>query len=224
MRTGRDLLRTHFTIGLDGRQKDHSDWAPVISSVPVTRALLLTNVGVFLLQLLQGPLLDQYLALWPPGTLFQPWQLVTYAFLHDGYLHILVNMFALFMFGSPLEQFWGSRRFGFYYLACVLSAAGTELLVENATNTGAPVVGASGGVFGLLLAFAWYFPRQKLIMLFLPIPMPAWLFVTIYGAIELFLGVAGWQPDVAHFAHLGGMLGGALCILYWRARGRFAGY
>ena len=198
---------------------------------PVTRAIILINVVVYLLQQVAGDLIDGLFALWPPGhPLFAPWQVLTYAFLHEGRLsqgqieHIFFNMFALFMFGSPLEQFWGSRRFAFYYLACILSAAGIELLVENATSTGAAVIGASGGVFGLLLAFAWYFPKQKLIMLFLPIPMPAWLFVTIYGALELFLGVTGRQPGVAHFAHLGGMLGGALAILYWRARGRFSGY
>jgi membrane associated rhomboid family serine protease len=198
---------------------------------PVTRAIILINVVVYLLQQVAGDLIDGLFALWPPGhPLFEPWQVLTYAFLHEGRLsqgqieHIFFNMFALFMFGSPLEQFWGSRRFAFYYLACILSAAGIELLVENATSTGAAVIGASGGVFGLLLAFAWYFPKQKLIMLFLPIPMPAWLFVTIYGALELFLGVTGRQPGVAHFAHLGGMLGGALAILYWRARGRFSGY
>lgn len=198
---------------------------------PVTRAIILINVAVYLLQQVAGDLIAGLFALWPPGhPLFEPWQVLTYAFLHEGRLaqgqieHIFFNMFALFMFGSPLEQFWGSRRFGFYYLACILSAAGIELLVENATNNGAAVIGASGGVFGLLLAFAWYFPKQKLIMLFLPIPMPAWLFVTIYGVLELFLGVTGQQPGVAHFAHLGGMLGGALAILYWRARGRFSGY
>ncbi len=189
---------------------------------PVTRAILIANVAVFLLQLATGDLLVAHFALWPVGdSLFQPWQLLTYAFLHEGLAHIFFNMFALYMFGTPLEMFWGSRRFAFYYLACILSAAATEMVVQNATQGGGPVIGASGGVFGLLLAFAWYFPKQRLMLLFPPIPMPAWLFVTIYGGLELFLGVTGRQPGVAHFAHLGGMLGGALSILYWRARGRF---
>jgi membrane associated rhomboid family serine protease len=191
---------------------------------PVTRAILIANVVVFLLQFVAGNLLLSLFALWPVGdTLFQPWQLLTYSFLHAGFLHIFFNMFALYMFGTPLEAFWGSRRFAFYYVACVLTAAATELVVQNATEVGGPVLGASGGVFGLLLAFAWYFPKQRLMLLFPPIPMPAWLFVTIYGAFELVLGVTGAQPGVAHFAHLGGMLGGALSILYWRARGRFTG-
>ena len=196
---------------------------------PVTRAIIIANVVVFLLQQVAGNVIISLFALWPVGDpLFQPWQLLTYSFLHDGLLsqfqiaHIFFNMFALYMFGTPLEMFWGSRRFAFYYVACVLTAAGTELLVQNATEGGGPVIGASGGVFGLLLAFAWYFPKQRLMLLFPPIPMPAWLFVTLYGGLELVLGVTGAQPGVAHFAHLGGMLGGALAILYWRARGRFA--
>jgi membrane associated rhomboid family serine protease len=196
---------------------------------PVTRGIIIANVAIFLLQQVAGNVLLSLFALWPVGDpLFQPWQLLTYSFLHDGLLsqfqiaHIFFNMFALYMFGTPLEMFWGSRRFAFYYVACVLTAAGTELLVQNATEVGGPVIGASGGVFGLLLAFAWYFPKQRLMLLFPPIPMPAWLFVTLYGGLELVLGVTGAQPGVAHFAHLGGMLGGALAILYWRARGRFA--
>jgi membrane associated rhomboid family serine protease len=189
---------------------------------PVTRAIILANIAVFLLQQVAGNVLLALGALWPvDDPLFRPWELVTYSFLHEGVTHIFFNMFALFMFGRPLEEFWGSRRFGIYYLVCVLSAGGTELVVQNATQGGGPVIGASGGVFGLLLAFAWYFPQQRLMLLFPPIPMPAWLFVTLYGALELFLGVTGAQAGVAHFAHLGGMLGGALSILYWRTRGRF---
>ena len=200
----------------------------MVAIPPVTRALIIANVIVFLLQQVTGNVLTEFLALWPFGgpadePIFQPWQLLTYSFLHGGFLHIFFNMFALYMFGSPLEMFWGGRRYAFYYVASVLTAAATELLVMNATQGGGPVVGASGGVFGLLLAFAWYFPRQRLFVIPIPVPLPAWLFVTLYGLAELFFGVTGIQPGVAHFAHLGGMLGGALSILYWRARGRFAG-
>jgi membrane associated rhomboid family serine protease len=126
------------------------------------------------------------------------------------------------MFGRGLELYWGGRRFLIYYFVCVLSAAVTQLLVERAAGGAEPVLGASGGVFGVLLAFAWYFPRQRLIVLPIPIPVPAWLFVTVYALIELFSGLTRTQQSVAHFAHLGGMLGGALCILYWRARRRFS--
>jgi len=189
---------------------------------PATRALLFTNVAIFLLEQVRGlgePLLALF-ALWPLGPLFHPWQVITYAFLHDAtsIAHIFFNMFALFMFGSALERFWGTRRFVVFYFASVAAAACTELLVLTQSRVVEPVIGASGGVFGLLLGFAWYFPRQRLVVFPLPIPMPAWLFVTLYGGLELVLGVTGAQDSVAHFAHLGGMLGGALTILLWRTR------
>ena len=194
---------------------------------PATRALILINVAVFLLQqLLQQPAPDLMVglfALWPLGSpLFRPWQLISYAFLHGSLAHIFLNMFALFMFGRALESYWGARRFVIYFFVCVLIAAVVQLAVEAASGAQEPVLGASGGVFGVLLAFAWYFPRQRLFVIPIPVPIPAWLFVTIYAAIELFSGLARTQQGVAHFAHLGGMLGGALCILYWRARRRFS--
>jgi membrane associated rhomboid family serine protease len=185
---------------------------------PASRAIIAANVIAFLLQLYIGEALLQQFALWPLGTLFQPWQLVTYAFLHGSFAHIFFNMFALFMFGPPLEYFWGSRRFAVYYFACVIAAGATQLWTSMLANSTEATVGASGGVFGLLLAFALYFPRQRITLLFPPIPMPAWLFVSLYGVLELVLGVTNTQAGVAHFAHLGGMLGGALVILYWRAR------
>lgn len=185
---------------------------------PATRAIIAANVVVFLAQMAGGEALLQQFALWPLGTLFEPWQLITYAFLHGSLAHIFFNMFALFMFASPLEYFWGSRRFAAYYFACVIAAGATQLWTSALANSTEPTVGASGGVFGLLLAFAMYFPRQRITLLFPPIPMPAWLFVTLYGVLELVLGVTNSQAGVAHFAHLGGMLGGALVILYWRGR------
>ena len=185
---------------------------------PATRGLLLANVGVFLLQLFIGPQLVEWFALWPPGTIFEPWQLLTYSFLHDGFMHIFFNMFALFMFGTPLERYWGSSRFITFYLVCVLAAGLTQLAVALFEHSQSPTLGASGGIFGLLLAFAVYFPRQRIMLLFPPIPLPAWAFVTLYGLLELFLGVTGNQADVAHFAHLGGMLGGAAMILFWRVK------
>src|SRR5690348_6802126 len=175
---------------------------------PVTRALIIANVAVFLLQQVAPPAFVDLFALWPADSPnFQPWQVVTYSFLHAGRLfggfditHIFFNMFALFMFGRPLEHYWGSRRFLIYYFVSVIAAAGTELIVQNATQSTDPVIGASGGIFGLLLGFGWYFPRAKLIVLILPIPMPAWLAVTLFGIVELFLGVTGADAGVAHFA------------------------
>jgi membrane associated rhomboid family serine protease len=193
---------------------------------PATRALILLNVAVYLLQLCVGPRMEELFALYPPDSHnFHLWQLISYAFLHDpkDFRHIFFNMFALFMFGRALEHYWGGRRFVVFYLACVLSAALTQLAVQYAAGETEAVIGASGGVFGVLLAFAWYFPRERLFIIPIPIPIPAWLFVSLYGGLELLLGVTGRQQGVAHFAHLGGMLGGALCILYWRAQRRFSG-
>jgi membrane associated rhomboid family serine protease len=189
---------------------------------PATRAMILINVGVFVLQQFFGQTMAVLFALWPLGSRqFQPWQLISYAFLHGNLAHIFFNMFALYMFGGSLERYWGGRRLVMFYLVCVLTAAITQLLVQRGSGATEEVIGASGGVFGILLAFAWYFPRQRIILLFPPIPMPAWLFVSLYGLLELFFGVTGTQAGVVHFAHLGGMLGGALCILYWRLRHRF---
>jgi membrane associated rhomboid family serine protease len=192
---------------------------------PATRALILINVAVYLLQQVAGPFTEQWFALWPLSSgQFHAWQLITYGFMHDPrtFAHIFFNMFALFMFGGVLERYWGGRRLIFYYLVCVLTAGLTQLSVEVVSGVGEKTIGASGGVFGVLLAFAWYFPRQRLFVIPIPIPVPAWLLVTVYGFLELFLGVTGREQNVAHFAHLGGMLGGALCILYWRARRRFS--
>ena len=185
---------------------------------PATRAIIAANVIAYLLQQVAGDAMVQLLALWPLGTLFQPWQIISYAFLHGSIAHIFFNMFALFMFGRPLEYFWGSARFMVYYFACVIAAALTQLTTAALAGSQEPTIGASGGVFGLLLAFAMYFPRQRIVLLFPPIPMPAWLFVLLYAGLELVLGVTNTQAGIAHFAHLGGMLGGALVILYWRAR------
>ena len=184
---------------------------------PATRAIIAVNVVAFLLQQYFGNAMVALFALWPlSSTLFQPWQLITYAFLHGSIAHIFFNMFALFMFGRALEYFWGSRRFTVFYLACVIAAAATQLLTASLSGSMEATLGASGGVFGLLLAFAMYFPRQRITLLFPPIPMPAWLFAAIYAALELVLGVTGTEAGVAHFAHLGGMVGSILVIAQWR--------
>ncbi len=187
---------------------------------PATRALLLANVAVFILEILTHSAFNPLFMLEPVGPDFHVWQLVTYAFLHAGFLHIFFNMFALWMFGSPLEIFWGRQRYLVYYFVCVIAAGLVQLATTYLSGLDEATLGASGGVFGLLLAFGFYFPRQKVILLLFPVPIPAWLFVTLYGFLELALGVTGSESGVAHFAHLGGMLGGALVILTWRARER----
>jgi membrane associated rhomboid family serine protease len=156
---------------------------------------------------------------------FRPWQLLTYGFMHGSFSHMLFNMIALYMFGAALEHTWGNKRFLTYYLVCVVGAGLLQLLVgwwtmSNGGNA-YPTVGASGGVFGLLLAYGMLFPNHRLMLLFPPIPMKARTFVILYGAIELMLGFTGLQPGVAHFAHLGGMLFGWLLIRYWRGQPPF---
>ena len=195
---------------------------------PTNKAIILANVGVFLLQLLiGGPYLVEGAIrpfnLWPLQTgLFRPWQLLTYAFLHGSWLHIFFNMFALFMFGSEVERLFGPKRYLIYYLACVVGAALMHLIVLSFASDlpQAPVVGASGGVFGLLLAFGMAYPRRELIIIPIPIPIQAWLAVTLYGAMELFLGVTRTASGIAHFAHLGGMATGFVLIRYWQAQRR----
>ncbi|MGI9245145.1 MAG: rhomboid family intramembrane serine protease [Steroidobacteraceae bacterium] len=195
---------------------------------PVTRALLILNLIVFGLQLLADPVLVSLFGLWPPASAqypgtpgFEPWQLLTYGFLHGSPSHLFFNMFALWMFGGEIERLLGTRRFLTYYLVCVVGAAVAQLLVlANLDLPPVPTVGASGGVFGLLLAFGMAFPQRRIMLIFPPIPMPAWLFVVLYGALELYLGVTGSGQGVAHFAHLGGMAAGYALLVYWRGHAR----
>lgn len=182
------------------------------------RILLFATIVSFLLTAGAEESLVSSLALWPLQAGFMPWQLVTYAFLHANVMHIAFNMYGLWMFGSQLEYLLGRRALLQLYFASVLSAGAMQLLVTSATGSIYPTVGASGGVFGLLLAYGICFPNRKLMLLFPPIPMSAWVFVTLYAVIELTLGVTGTQAGVAHFAHLGGMIGGYLVIRHWRRR------
>lgn len=206
---------------------------------PVTKALLIANALVFLLQSVLGDAIFVPFMLWPlggggdllaggnpmavPG--FMPWQLLTYGFLHGSFAHVAFNMLALFMFGAPLEYTWGNRRFLAYFLVCVVGAGLCQLLVASwmSSTTGSiyPTIGASGGVFGLLFAYGMLFPNQRVMLLIPPIPMKARTLVIVYGALELVLGATGLQPGVAHFAHLGGMLFGWLLIRYWRGQPPF---
>ncbi|CAM0998148.1 Peptidase S54 rhomboid domain-containing protein [Rhodanobacter sp. Root179] len=187
---------------------------------PVTRNLLIANVAVFLLQKVMGQVLLMNFALWPLGSgLFGVWQIVTSAFMHGSLAHIAFNMIALYMFGGTIERTFGARNFTIYYFVCAISASLLQLAVLwFFPGQVGPTLGASGAIFGLLLAFGMLYPQEKVMLIFLPIPMPAWLFVSLYAAAELTMGVTGIEPGVAHFAHLGGMLGGIVLIQYWRGR------
>ncbi len=182
---------------------------------PITRALLLACVGMFCLQQL-APLMTIWLALFPIGSgAFYPWQLISYAFLHGDVMHLFFNALGLWMFGSELERVWGTKRYVQLLLVSVLAAAALQLLVTAGLDSPRPTVGASGALFGLLLSFGMLFPDRIIMPLFPPIPMKAKVFVAVFGALELVLGLTG-GGGVAHFAHLGGMLGAYLLMQYWR--------
>ena len=193
---------------------------------PVIKFLLISNGIVFLLEMQMADMLFGHFALWPllPDHLslagqtlysFEPWQLFSYAFLHGSVTHIFLNMYALWLFGVGLENMWGSKRFAIYYFVCVVGAALIQLLAQDMTGQYTPTVGASGGVFGVLLAFGLFFPNQVLLLLIPPMPIKAKWFVLLYGIVELLFGVTGTATGVAHFAHLGGMLFGFVLIYYW---------
>ena len=239
---------------------------------PVVKNILILNVLMFLVALTfgQGPFgglnLNKILGLFYFGSSeFKPFQLVTHMFMHGNFMHLFLNMFAMVMFGIPLERAWGSKRFLIYYLVAGFGASllhvgvnwveasqilnsfsaaeaieikelvrtsGYEILSQGKNYSdpilgklnliyNIPVVGASGAVFGILLGFGMLFPNTELIMLFFPVPIKAKYFVIIYGAIELFSGISNQAGDnVAHFAHLGGMIFGFILIKYWQKTDR----
>ncbi len=185
---------------------------------PAVKHLLIVN-GLFFVGL-NTPVIAQalfkYGALWPLGSgLFQPWQVVSYMFLHGGLSHIFFNLFALWMFGQSIENYWGTRRFTWYYFLTGIGAAICQLLVSS----GAPTVGASGAVYGILLAFGMMFPNRPIMLLFFPFPIKAKYFVAGFGAIELISGITRTDSGVAHFAHLGGMVVGFILIKIWGLKG-----
>jgi len=193
--------------------------------------IIAANVAVFLVEGRPDGPVTMLFALWPlkpdadGQSYFHFWQIVTYAFLHDprNLAHIGFNMLGVYMFGAEIERYAGPVRLLACYFASVITAALAQLIVPPLLGAPpAPALGASGGVFGLLLAYAMMFPHRKVIPLIPPIPMPAWLFATLYAGAELLFGVTGTLSGIAHFAHLGGMIGSALVVLEWRRRARVA--
>lgn len=205
---------------------------------PTVRILVILNIAFFALQNLFDPhaLLIKHFALWPVilktyqhgyemflGDLhFMPWQLLTYGFLHANFSHLFFNVFGLWMFGKVLEEFLGTKRFTIYFFTCLIGAGITQLIFSTwHAYTGAipsPTIGASGGLFGLLLAFGVFFPRSHIYLFFIPIGIEARYFVIIYGLIELFSSFSQSTSNIAHMAHLGGMLFGGLLIAYWAGK------
>jgi membrane associated rhomboid family serine protease len=182
---------------------------------PAIKTIILINVGIFLLQLTPfGDAISALGALWPVGSgNFRIWQPVTYMFLHGGMTHLFFNMFALWMFGAEIETHWGTREFSIYYFVCGIGAALINLI---ATKGGLyPTVGASGAIYGVLLAFGMMFPNRYIFLYFL-FPVKAKYFIAGYALIEFVSGFGsramGSGSNIAHFAHLGGMLIGFLYI------------
>ncbi len=193
---------------------------------PFIKFLLFANVGVFLVtgMFAMGftvggvPLRDviyEWFALWPIGENFWPWQLLTYQYLHGGFGHLFFNMLALWMFGMELENIWGTRRFAVYYTLCGISAGLVHMAITPLLgDLLGPTIGASGSVMGVLLAFGLIFPDRPVMMFPIFFPIPARIFVLLYAGLDLVLGVSNASDGVAHFAHLGGALGGFLLLKF----------
>ena len=208
---------------------------------PVVKNLIIANVIVYIITIISGNFMYEHFSLFYfKSPFFKPFQLVTHMFMHGGFAHILFNMYALFIFGSVLERVWGSQKFLFYYFVTGIGAALIHLGVMALQLRGyiadlnagdllaraqiqeilvTPTVGASGAIFGLLLAYGMLFPNNIMQLIFPPIALKAKWFVVAYGVIELMLGMSG-RGDIAHFAHLGGMIFGFFLILYWKKNNR----
>lgn len=205
---------------------------------PITRNLLWIMAIVFLAQQFLGAQLAPFM-LWPWGDFpagigsdgmpisigFQPWQLLTYGFMHGGMGHLFFNCLALYQFGARLEDTWGGKKYLTFFLVCVVGAGLCQLAVTSYLYDPAqgpiPTLGASGGVFGLLLAYGMLFPHERMMLLIPPIPVSARTLVIGFGVLSLIMGVTGAGGGVAHFAHLGGMLFGWLLIRYWQGKSPF---
>lgn len=192
---------------------------------PIVKNLIIINVVVFVAQLLLQKQVDlsTRLSLWSlnlPG-MFKPYQIVTYMFAHGSIGHIFFNMFGLYMFGRVLESVWGAQRFLFFYLTCGVFAALAHLAVQYFTGGYGAMLGASGAVMGVLVAFGYLFPNTEMFILFFPTPIKAKWVVIGYIVIDLFGGLANFASDnVAHFAHLGGALMGFIIVLFWNKSNR----
>ena len=185
---------------------------PVVKNLLIINILLFITTGIFQSSFLKINL-NEILGLhyWK-SDLFQPWQIITYMFMHGDFSHLLFNMLPLFIFGKTLENVWGSKRFLTFYILTGVGAGITQLIVGDFTLT----VGASGAIFGILIGFATLFPNAQLLLLIPPMPIKAKYFVGIYILIELFAGIYTVGSGIAHFAHLGGALSGWLALKYWK--------
>lgn len=215
-----------------------------LSNVPtVTKNIIIVNIIIFLATIINRDVMTRAFALfYPTSPFFHWWQVITHMFMHGGFWHIFFNMYTLMLFGSVVERIIGSKKFLLFYFICGFGAVGLHFLAQYfqmqtymaaaaipseaasaiqsiALLKNIPTVGASGAIFGVLIAYAMLFPESRMTLLFPPITLSAKWMVVAFAVIELVTGVNGWVSGVAHFAHLGGMLIGWLLILYWRKKG-----
>ncbi len=191
---------------------------------PIVKNLIIVNVLAWIAQLTLDSQwgITEKGALWPISTpLFKPYQLFTTMFLHGPIFHLFFNMFALYMFGRVLENVWGGKKFLIYYLACGIGASAAHLIMQEIMGGGAPAIGASGAIMGVMVAFAYLFPNTELVLFPIPIPLKAKWVVIGYVALDLFGGFGKVTGDnIAHFAHLGGALVGFIILLIWNKTNR----
>ena len=196
-----------------------------MSNVPkAVKHIILINVLMLVLTYLNNPLMSKWFALNPISFIWKPWQLVTYMFMHGGFGHLFFNMYTLFIFGSVLENVWGTKKFLTFYFVTGIGAALVNIGVQYLTGSFALTVGASGAIYGILMGYAMLYPDSMLTLIFPPVSMKAKWFVLIFAGIELLLGISNNPADnVAHFAHLGGLIFAFLLIMFWKKKHRLYG-
>lgn len=196
-----------------------------MNNIPkAVKHIILINILMLVLTYLNNPLMSRWFALNPITFLWKPWQLVTYMFMHGGIGHLFFNMYTLFIFGSVLENVWGTKKFLTFYFVTGVGAALVNIGVQYLTGSFALTVGASGAIYGILMGYAMLYPDSVLTLLFPPVSLKAKWFVLIFAGIELLLGISNNPADnVAHFAHLGGLIFAFLLIMYWKKKHRLYG-
>lgn len=204
---------------------DNGSRGGFMSNVPkAVKHIILINVLMLVLTYLNNPLMSKWFALNPITFLWKPWQLVTYMFMHGSLGHLFFNMYTLFIFGSVLENVWGTKKFLTFYFVTGIGAALVNIGVQYLTGSFALTVGASGAIYGILMGYAMLYPDSRLTLLFPPVSMKAKWFVLIFAGIELLLGISNNPADnVAHFAHLGGLIFAFLLIMFWKKKHRLYG-
>lgn len=196
-----------------------------MNNIPkAVKHIIIINILMLVLTYLNNPLMSKWFALNPISFIWKPWQLVTYMFMHGGFGHLFFNMYTLFIFGSVLENVWGTKKFLTFYFVTGIGAALVNIGVQYLTGSFALTVGASGAIYGILMGYAMLYPDSMLTLVLPPVSMKAKWFVLIFAGIELLLGISNNPADnVAHFAHLGGLVFAFLLLMFWKKRRRLYG-